>query len=138
MIDESNDRRGARPQEKWASYSAEQLKAERLEALKRLEKAEVELAEARHLAEIYGQAGEQLLEKAKRTASSSEGNSADGESGEARELETLAEENFKKADTNGLLAKAKEQQVFEAKSLAMSLVSQIKKKNESKWDDWEL
>ena len=138
MIDESNDRRGGRPQEKWASYSAEQLKAERLEALKRLEIAEVELAEARRLAQIYGQAGEQLMEKAKRSALSGVGDSAGEKSAEAGELEGLAEENFKKADANSRLARAREQQVFEDKSLAMSLASQIKKKNDTQWDDWEL
>jgi hypothetical protein len=88
------------PEESLSQASVEQLRQWRVEAQRRLDRAESELEEATQLASVYGTAYDQLGRKAMEIE-------ADNEA-EARRLQAVAEENGKKADEKTRAAKAAE------------------------------
>lgn len=144
MINQLIDEQATWPQERWKSMSVEEMRVERLEALRRLEKIETELIEAQRLAVIYDQAGMQLIEKADRLRhefkerdQDADGATATRRIKETEDLTALGKENLQKASRHVKVAIAKEGEIFQNKSLAMGLASQIKRKV-SQWDDWEL
>ena len=127
-----------------ANASQEELTAMRTEALRRLHEAEKQGDEARHLAQIYEQAREQLagqaehlLAEAKECEAKGEGEAVQDRRAKAEVAAKLAEKNSRLALEKQRIASEKAQQVQEDQSLATELTAQIKKKA-SPWADWEL
>ncbi len=120
MMDNLADELPIWPDESLSLASLEQLQHWRVEAQRRLGRAEDELEEAAQLASIYGAAYDQLRRKAMEVEPDNDV--------EARRLSALAEENGRKADEKTRAAKASEKVIQNESALIKALKIHIRQR----------
>lgn len=144
MVEEHPNERAAWTDDKLSETSSGELKSLRTEALQRKAAADADALEARRVAEIYDQAGEQLIRKAAELEVQATEMDAKDEADAAaemrkggEEMKALAEKNFNISDQKKRLALSADEKTKEAENLALRLAAQIRLRHDQ-WDDWQL